>query len=188
MPGMNAISVSAEASAPEDFTAYVRTRHAALLRAAYLITGNRHDAEDLLQTALAKVYLAWPRIRDKGAADFYVRRALVNARTSQWRRRKVDEYPAEVMPELVESADPFGQRDLREALWDALTRLTHRQRAVVVLRYYLELSEAETADALGVTTGPVKSTMHRAIAKLRADATLREDQQPATPFAFALAG
>jgi RNA polymerase sigma-70 factor (sigma-E family) len=180
---MNAISAPDAAPTTgtvEDFTEYVQARHTSLLRAAYLITGNRHDAEDLLQTALAKVYLAWPKIRDKGAADFYVRRALVNTRTSQWRRRRVDEYATEVMPEQPDWRDPFAESDMRETLWKALTRLTPRQRSAVVLRYYLELTEAETADILGVTTGTIKSTMHRAFSKLRTDATLQPARQAVT--------
>jgi RNA polymerase sigma-70 factor (sigma-E family) len=163
----------------EEFAAYVRERSPALLRTAYLITGNRFDAEDLLQTALAKVYLAWPRIKDKGAADGYVRRTLVNAHTSRWRLRRVAEYPAGILPEEAGTTDPFAAHDLHDVLWRALERLTRRQRTAVVLRYYLDLSEAETAAILGISIGTVKSTMHHALAKLRTDLTLRDEPVPA---------
>jgi RNA polymerase sigma-70 factor (sigma-E family) len=171
----------------EDFAAYVRTRSSALLRTAYLITGNRYDAEDLLQTALAKVYLAWHRIEDKSAADSYVRRTLVNTHTSRWRRRRVDEYPTEAPPETAATHDPYAAHDLHDALWSALGKLSHRQRTVVVLRYYQDLSEAETAAALGVSVGTVKSTMHHALNKLRKDVTLREGPAPAPRPRLALA-
>lgn len=165
------------ASDAEDFAAYVRARSATLLRTAYLITGNRNDAEDLLQTALAKVYLAWPRIQDKAAADMYVRRTLVNTHTSAWRRRRVDEYPTETLPESPTTNDPYATHDLRDALWTALSKLSRRQRTIVVLRYYEDLSEADTAAALGVSVGTVKSTMHHALAKLRGDLELRDDSR-----------
>jgi RNA polymerase sigma-70 factor (sigma-E family) len=163
------------ASDAEDFTAYVRDRSAALLRTAYLITGNQFDAEDLLQTALAKVYLAWPRIREVNARDAYVRRALVNTQTSRWRRRRVAECPTENLPETVVVHDPFGTHDLHDALWTALAKLSPRQRTTVVLRYYLDLSEAETAATMRVSPGTVKSTMHHALNRLREDVTLRDD-------------
>src|SRR4028119_112749 len=88
-----------DASAREDFRSFVVARSAALLRTAYLLTGNRADAEDLLQTTLAKTYLAWDRIADREAVDGYVRRVMVNTQTSWWRRRKVDEHPTEQLPE-----------------------------------------------------------------------------------------
>lgn len=157
-----------------DFREYVAARNGALLRVAYLLTGDRQDAEDLLQTALAKVYLAWPRIRDKGAVDGYVRRVLVNTQTSFWRRRKVDEYPAEELPEVPTIRDATADCDLRDAMWAALARLPRRQRAMVVLRYYEDMTEVETAEVLGISVGAVKSGVSRAMAKLRADASLRE--------------
>jgi RNA polymerase sigma-70 factor (sigma-E family) len=159
----------------EEFSDYVRARASALLRTAYLITGSTADAEDLLQSTLAKVYLAWPRIRDKGAVDSYVRRTMVNTHTSRWRLRRVHEYPSDILPEPVSEDERFGQHDLHDAIWSALARLSKRQRATVILRYYLDLSEAEAAATLGVSVGTVKSTLHRALAKLREDATLRDD-------------
>lgn len=156
----------------EEFHAYVQARSRALLRTAYLLTGNRQDAEDLLQTALAKTYLAWDRINDKGAADGYVRRVLVNTQASWWRRNRVDEYPTAELPETDDTSDPIAASDLREVVWTALGRLPRRQRAMVVLRYYEDLTEAETAAILGVSIGTVKSTVSRALDRLRDDAVL----------------
>lgn len=157
------------------FRAYVLGRSPSLLRTAYLLTGSRADAEDLLQTALAKTYLAWDRVRERDALDGYVRRVMVNTQTSFWRRRRVDERPVEVLPERGPSRDAAADVDLHDALWSALATLPKRQRAAVVLRYYEDLSEAETAAVLGVSVGTVKSTTSRALAKLREDASLRDD-------------
>jgi RNA polymerase sigma-70 factor (sigma-E family) len=163
------------------FRDYVAARSAALLRTAYLLTGNRADAEDLLQTALAKTYLAWDRIREREAVDGYVRRIMVNTQTSWWRRRKVAEYPTDDLPERTESRSATDDVALHDALWSALGQLPTRQRAMVVLRYYEDLSEAETAQVLGVSVGTVKSTTSRALAKLRDAAGLRDDPRGALP-------
>ncbi len=164
----------------EAFREYVAGRSTALLRTAYLLTGNRPDAEDLLQTALAKTWLAWGRIREPAAVDAYVRRVIVNSRTSLWRRPAVREYPTEEMPELP-GRDRTADLDLHDALLQALDRLPRRQRAAVVLRYYEDLTEAETADALGITVGTVKSTVSRALTRLRHDAGLRDDPRADLP-------
>lgn len=156
----------------EDFRSYVTARSGALLRTAYLLTGNRADAEDLLQTSLAKAYLAWDRIREREALDGYVRRVMVNTQTSFWRRRRVDEKPTDDLPEGPEGRDATADLDLHDALWTALASLPRKQRAAVVLRYYEDLSEAETARVLGVSVGTVKSTTSRALAKLRDDSAL----------------
>ena len=158
--------------AREDFRSYVAARSPALLRTAYMLSGNRADAEDLLQTALAKTYLAWDRIREREAVDGYVRRVMVNTQTSWWRRRKVDEYPTEQLPEGPPGRDATADSDLHDALWTALSGLPRRQRAMVVLRYYEDLSEAETARVMGVSIGTVKSTTSRALSKLREDSSL----------------
>lgn len=150
----------------EEFREYVAARSAWLLRTAYLLTGNHAEAEDLLQTTLAKTYLSWRRIQARGALDAYVRRVMVNTHISWWRRRKIDEYPADVLPD-VPVDDPTLRTDLRDALWKALDRLPRRQRAAVVLRYYEDLTEPEVAQVLGVSVGTVKSTVSRAVAKLR---------------------
>ncbi|GAA0295952.1 hypothetical protein GCM10010302_38310 [Streptomyces polychromogenes] len=144
------------------------------MRTARSLTANPCDAEDLLQTALAKTYVAWDRIEDHRALDGYVRRALVNTRTSQWRKRKVDEFICEEVPENEDHsfADPAESQVLRDAMWRAVTRLPDRQRAMVVLRYYEDLSEAQTAELLGVSVGTVKSAVSRALVKLREDPEL----------------
>ncbi|MET7639331.1 SigE family RNA polymerase sigma factor [Streptomyces sp. NPDC005438] len=164
---------------PQDgptFTSYVRTRGPVLLRTARSLTANPSDAEDLLQTALTKTYLAWDRIQDHRALDGYVRRALLNTRTSQWRKRKVDEYVCEELPEpdVQPAPDPAEQQAVRDAVWQAVMKLPARQRAMVVLRYYEDLSEVRTAELLGVSVGTVKSAVSRALAKLREDPLLSD--------------
>jgi RNA polymerase sigma-70 factor (sigma-E family) len=154
-----------------DFREYVNTRGRALLRSAYLLTGNLADAEDLVQSALAKTYQAWDRIEDRGAIDGYVRRAIVNTHISWWRRRKVDEYPTDEIPDQP-VADSSSDSELRDVLKRAVDRLPQRMRAAVVLRYFEDMTEAEVAQVLGVSQGTVKSTISRAVAKLRADSDL----------------
>lgn len=161
-------------AAEDDFRAFVTARSAKLLRTAYLLAGNRGDAEDLLATALARTYLRIGRIRDRGALDAYVRRVLVTTQTSIWRRRRLLwEDPVAQLPERPYT-DP-GTAELRDALWRALGRLGPRQRAVLVLRYFEDQSEAEIAAALGVTPGTVKSQAARGLAALRRDAGLADD-------------
>jgi RNA polymerase sigma-70 factor (sigma-E family) len=153
------------------FREYVTARSRSLLRTAYLLTGNRADAEDLVQAALAKTYMAWDRIEDRAALDGYVRRAMVNTHISWWRRRRLEEYPTDEVPDQA-VADHAGASDLQDTLRRAVDRLPHRMRAVVVLRYFEDMTEAEVAEALGVSLGTVKSTLSRAVAKLRIDADL----------------
>jgi RNA polymerase sigma-70 factor (sigma-E family) len=157
------------------FTSYVRARQPVLLRTARSLTANPCDAEDLLQTALTKTYVAWERIEDHRALDGYVRRALVNTRTSQWRKRRVDEFACDELPEpefLPGGEDPAERQALHDAMWRAIMKLPARQRAMVVLRYYEDLSEAQTAEVLGVSVGTVKSAVSRALGKLRDDPEL----------------
>jgi RNA polymerase sigma-70 factor (sigma-E family) len=158
------------------FSSYVRARQPVLLRTARSLTANPSDAEDLLQTALTKTYVAWERIEDHRALDGYVRRALVNTRTSQWRKRKVDEFACDELPEPEPASpggdDPAEQQALHDAIWRAIMKLPTRQRAMVVLRYYEDLSEAQTAEVLGVSIGTVKSAVSRALGKLREDPEL----------------
>jgi RNA polymerase sigma-70 factor (sigma-E family) len=171
-------------AAREDFRSYVVARSPALLRTAYLLTGSRADAEDLLQTALAKTYLAWDRIRDREALDGYVRRVMVNTQTSWWRRRRPEEYATDQLPErpVGDGSDDFASAlTLHDALWTALAGLPKRQRAMVVLRYYEDLSEAETAAVMGVSVGTVKSTTSRALTKLRDTSGLRDDPRATLP-------
>jgi RNA polymerase sigma-70 factor (sigma-E family) len=166
----------ARTGGPDDrgFGEYVSARSRALLRTAYLLTGNVADAEDLVQAALAKTFLAWDRIEDRGAVDGYVRRAMVNTHISWWRRRRVEEYPTDEIPDQA-VADHAVSSDLQETLRRAIDRLPQRMRAAVVLRYYEDMTEAEVAEALGVSLGTVKSTVSRAVAKLRTDADLQSE-------------
>ncbi|SDD74434.1 SigE family RNA polymerase sigma factor [Streptomyces prasinopilosus] len=171
----NAAAPAAQTLRYPSFSSYMRARQPVLLRTARSLTGNPSDAEDLLQTALAKTYVAWERIEDHRALDGYVRRALLNTRTSQWRKRKVDEFACEELPEpdpAPAADDPAEQQALRDAMWRAIMRLPARQRAMVVLRYYEDLSEVQTAEVLGVSVGTVKSAVSRALGKLRDDAEL----------------
>ena len=151
------------------FDEFVATRSPALLRTAYLLTGDHGLAEDLLQTALAKCWFAWGRI--DGPPEPYVRRVLATTYATWWRRRWRGERPT---GELPDRGDPAATApvDDRDALWRALDTLPRRQRAVVVLRYYEDLSEAETAAALGISTGTVKSQAAKALAALRRDGDL----------------
>jgi len=153
------------------FREYVIARGAGLLRMALLLTGNRADAEDLLQAALAKTYLAWDRIHDRAALDAYVKRAMVNTQISWWRRRRVEEFPTEDIPDWA-VAEHLPPSELEDTVRRALDRLPRRMRAAVVLRYYEGMSEPEIAAALGVSRGTVKSTVSRAVAKLRIDTEL----------------
>jgi RNA polymerase sigma-70 factor (sigma-E family) len=153
------------------FCEFVASRQPAMLRTAYLITGNRADAEDLVQAVLAKTFQAWDRIEDPDALDGYVHRAMVNTQISWWRRRRVAEYPTDELPDRA-AVDPPAGSDWEETLRRAVDRLPQRMRAAVLLRYYEDLTEAEIARALGVTPGTVKSTVSRAMAKLRADSEL----------------
>ncbi|CAL9498317.1 SigE family RNA polymerase sigma factor [Streptomyces sp. R1] len=157
------------------FSSYVKARRPVLLRTARSLTANPSDAEDLLQTALTKTYVAWERIEDHRALDGYVRRALLNTRTSQWRKRKVDEFACDELPEpepVPGGDDPAERQALHDAMWRAIMKLPARQRAMVVLRYYEDLSEARTAEVLGVSVGTVKSAVSRALGKLREDPEL----------------
>jgi RNA polymerase sigma-70 factor (sigma-E family) len=153
------------------FRDYVTSRSGSLLRMAYVLTRNLADAEDLLQAALAKTYQAWDRIEDRNALDGYVRRAMVNTHISWWRRRRVEEYPTDEIPDRAVS-DHAADSELSDAVQRALDRLPSRMRAAIVLRYFEDMSEAEVAEALGISQGTVKSTVSRAVAKLRIDAEL----------------
>lgn len=149
-----------------DFASYMQARQPSLLRTAYLLAGDRHTAEDLVQTAFAKLYLSWDKVQQQGSIDGYVRRILVNEHNSLWRRAwKRREFATEQMPDRMQH-DEYDGGAGRE-LWDLVQTLPKKARAVVVLRYYEELSEAETADVLGISVGTVKSQASRALATLR---------------------
>ena len=149
-----------------DFSEWMRLRQGRLLRTAYLLCGDTHTAEDIVSTTLAKLYLAWPRIESRGAIDAYARRALVNETNSLWRRAwRRHETTRDELPEQAS----YDDRDEGEhaAVWRFVNTLPTKQRSVVVLRYYEQLSEAEVAQILGVSVGTVKSQCSRALASLR---------------------
>jgi RNA polymerase sigma-70 factor (sigma-E family) len=149
----------------EEFTEFVRQALPGLLRYGHMLTGNPHDAADLVQTVLEKLGARWHVIAHRtGDPVAYARRAMVNAHVSRWRRAKRESLLAE-LPDTPDTPreDPFDN----EPLWDALRGLPPRQRAVLVLRYYEELSEAEIATVLGVSRGTVKSQASKAMATLR---------------------
>jgi RNA polymerase sigma-70 factor (sigma-E family) len=159
------------------FGEYVRSRGASLLRAAHALTGNRDDAEDLVQTTLVKAYQSWDSVADPAAVDTYVRRVMINTHISVWRRQRVDEYPTDQVPDSA-TVDATADSDLHDLVQRTLDRLPRRMRAAVVLRYCDDMSEPEVAAALGVSVGTVKSTVARAVAKLREDSELGTDSTP----------
>ncbi|GAA2773952.1 hypothetical protein GCM10010440_75850 [Kitasatospora cinereorecta] len=152
-----------------EFTAYVQERRASLYATAYHLTGDRYEAEDLLQSALFSTYRAWDRITDKAAVGGYLRRTMTNLHISAWRRRKVNEYPTEELPETAGDTDAMGGTELRAVLWQALAKLPENQRTMLVLRYYEGRTDPEIADILGISVGTVKSSIWRALRRLRDD-------------------
>lgn len=155
----------------EDFRAFVVARQRALVRSAGLLTGDVALAEDLVQAALVKSWAHWPRLMANGGAEPYVRRVIVTTHTSWWRRRWRGEVPTAHVPErAARGEDP----DLRQAVRTALLALPPRQRAAVVLRYFDDLTEEQTAAVLGCAVGTVKSQTARGLDKLRAHPGLAE--------------
>jgi RNA polymerase sigma-70 factor (sigma-E family) len=156
----------------EDFSAFATSRWPGLVRLAFGLTGDRWMAEDIAQTALAKAYVAWRRVSRADDPDAYLRRILVNASNRRFRRRRVTEQPGDPPETAVD-----GPADLvseRAALLAALRQLPPRQRAVVVLRYWEDLTDAQIAAALGCSPGTVRSQLSRALAKLRVSSALGE--------------
>jgi RNA polymerase sigma-70 factor (sigma-E family) len=154
---------------PDEFDAFVRSRTPALLRSAYLLTGDQHLAEDLVQSALARTHRAWSRVRAAGNAEAYTRKAMYHLQVSWWRRRRVAEsFPGELPERATGQGDHADGTALRLSLRAALGLLPTKQRAVVVLRFFDDLTEMQVADVLGITVGTVKSHTARALARLRA--------------------
>ncbi len=163
----------------ESFEDFVTASADRLMRTAFLLTGNRHTAEDLLQGALERTYRRWDRERII-TPEAYVRRVLVNAASSRWRSRQFREEPLDAAAERA-SADGGPDLALRDQVLRALQELPKRQRAVVVLRYYDDLPEAAVAEILGCSVGSVKSHASRALARLRlsqhlGDARIRSER------------
>jgi RNA polymerase sigma-70 factor (sigma-E family) len=161
-----------------DFSAFVAGTYQRQVRLAELLTGDRHRAEDLVQDALVRAYPRWDRIRADDPSA-YIRRAVLNGHRTWWTRRHLREVLTDVLPDRVTAGDhaaDYEQRDLAVLL---LSALTGRERAVIVLRFYADLAEAAIAAELGIAPGTVKSTLARALGKLRAHPALADrDPQP----------
>ncbi len=161
------MTASRSSARDADFSAWMAARQPSLHRTAYLLAGDHHTADDLVAATLAKVYLAWERVERRESVDGYARRVLVNEHNSLWRRPwKKREVTRDTIPERAGVSDQYDEGQ-GAALWNLVQELPRKQRAVIVLRYYEELSEAEIADALGISTGTVKSQASRAMATLR---------------------
>ena len=146
---------------------YVAARQRALLRTARMLTGDEQTAEDLVQTTLERVWPHWQRVAHDRDPDAYVRKVMVNTYSSWWRRKWRGEQPTSDLPEITTVDDDYARADLADALRRLLPTLTPRQRAVLVLRFYEDLTETATADVLGCSVGTVKSQTSKALARLR---------------------
>lgn len=169
-------------AAEAEFTAYVQERRSALYATAFHLTGDRHEAEDLLQSALFSTYRAWDRISDKAAVGGYLRRTMTNLHISAWRRRKLNEYPTEELPETASDTDAMRGTELRAVLWQALARIPEPQRTMLVLRYYEGRTDPEIAEILGISVGTVKSSIWRSLRRLRDDEALSFGNDEAESF------
>jgi len=155
----------------DEFHAFVAGRWHALVRTGYLLTGDHHAAEDLVQSALVRTHRRWDHIDRKQAVEAYVIRTMINLQCNHWRRRRIGERLYGSVPEPAtggpEGRDHASAFLLRDELWTALQALPTRMRAVLVLRYFEDLSEVETADLLGCAVGTVKSQASRGLERLR---------------------
>lgn len=150
------------------FSELVAARSQALYGAAYVLVGDHQLAQDLLQEALVKVYVAWPRLRDQSKAEAYVRRTIVTTAISWRRRRSFHERPVDRVPDTG-TGDDTERLASADALWEHLRNLPTRQRAALFLRYHEDLSEAETAELMGCSVGTVKRQVFVALTKLRSE-------------------
>ncbi|GAA5060147.1 SigE family RNA polymerase sigma factor [Streptomyces sp. SID10815] len=174
---------AADSGPDADFTRFVTARWRSLTHTAYLLTGDFHEAEDLVQTTLAKVYPHWRRLEPE-RVEHYVRRALVNTNRSRYRRRRITHLLLPSLPDTGPVHDDgagAGGSEVHDALARGLAELPERQRAVVVLRYCEDLSVEEVADLLGCSVGTVKSQASRALAKLRSRSALARTHRPSRP-------
>jgi RNA polymerase sigma-70 factor (sigma-E family) len=165
-----------------EFAEFVAARAAALHRAAYLMVGDTQLAQDLVQEALSRTYVAWPRLRDPRNAEAYCRKAITTTAISWFRRKSWrNERPTEHLPDRTRAAGPEASVVERDAVWRALQELPPRQRAALVLRFYEDLTEAQTAEAMGCAVGTVKSQVFAGLSKLRErlgdDVELLSDQE-----------
>jgi RNA polymerase sigma-70 factor (sigma-E family) len=169
------LEVTVDSTAAADFNEFAYSRWPRLVRLAYGITGDRGFAEDLAQTALASAYASWSRVRKADDPDAYLRRILLNAYRGGFRKRRVTEELTGSLPEPgVGVPDPAGSHSDRAAIVAALATLPRRQREIVVLRYWLDLTELQVAATLGCSVGNVKSQAARALAKLRGSSELAD--------------
>lgn len=157
---------------PDGFREFVAVRSRTLLRIAWLLTGDWHTAQDLVQTSLLKTWPRWNGLSRRDEPELYVRRVMINTYASWWRRRWNSEVPTGVLTDQPGPTDAYADADLRAALLPALAQLPRRQRATIVLRYFDDLTEAQTADVLGCSVGTVKSQASKALASLRLSPTL----------------
>ncbi|GGB67549.1 RNA polymerase [Knoellia flava TL1] len=153
--------------ADAEFTAFVEGAQPRLSRVAVLLTGNRSSAEDLVQEALIRTYVNWGKVRPEGAYS-YTRRILVNLNTDRWRRRHLEAVPGDLADDRASAsaARAYATVDHRDDIVFELAGLTARERSIVVMRYYLDLTERQVADELDISVGTVKSTCSRALARL----------------------
>jgi RNA polymerase sigma-70 factor (sigma-E family) len=172
---LDATADAVETTRQDEFGEFMAARWPGLVRLAYGLTGDRWLAEDVAQATLASAYAAWWRVRRADDPDAYVRRILVNTSNRRFRRRQVAEHTREPagLPDLA-VADPADRIGQRSALLSALRELPRRQRAIVVLRYWEDLSDAQVAAALGCAEGTVRSQASRTLAKLRGSAALAD--------------
>jgi RNA polymerase sigma-70 factor (sigma-E family) len=161
-------------SSDEEFREFMIGRWPGLVRFAYGLTGDAGLAEDLAQTALAKAYASWGRVRRADDPDAYIRRILLNSNKARFRKRRVVEDSEAAPPDVVDLDDPSALSDERSVLLAALKELTPKQRAVVLLRYWDDMSETQAAEVLGCSVGNVKSQASRALARLRSNVQLTE--------------
>lgn len=162
-----------DAHADSDFRDFMHARWPAMVRLAYALTGDLGHAEDVAQAAFARAYASWPRIVKTRSPESYIRRIVVNENLNRFRKHRVTERLTDAPPEYG-TPDATTESDERAALIAALQRLGPRQRAVIVLRYWLDLTEVEAADTLNISVGTVKSQASRALASLRRSTELTE--------------
>jgi RNA polymerase sigma-70 factor (sigma-E family) len=157
----------AHAIRDDEFEAWLVAREPALQRTAHLLSGDVHTAADLVQETLAKVYLSWDRIRDRSSVDAYARKVLLNEYRTAWRRPvRRREHVTDAVPDRPSLVREYD--DQHDLVWRFVCSLPPKQRAVVVLRFYEQLTEVEIADLMGISEGTVKSQCSRALASLRA--------------------
>jgi RNA polymerase sigma-70 factor (sigma-E family) len=164
------------ANEPDGFQAYVAARQGDLLRLARMLTGDWASAEDLVQVSLERVWPRWSRVVREGDPDAYVRRVLVYAHLKAGRRRWRGELPFAEVPDRIGN-DPFEGADMRQTVQALLPSLPPRQRAVLVLRFYADLTESAVADLLGCSVGTVKSQTAKGLRNLREEC----DRRAVTP-------